>query len=202
MSDLISVPAIIDLHRDSIVLWKAGGVNLSARDFLRGVEENHAFNFKLWLEEDEARRDDLGAEFVRSAKRKIDSFNQQRNDRMEWMDTAIWDALHPAATTDCPVHSETPGMMIDRLSILALKFYHMGLQVKRIDVSAAQRESSRIKLGLIDAQLKQLADCLRRLLQEIVNKTRTFNLYRQFKMYNDPDMNVNLRRTIQTCASD
>ena len=192
MSELISVPAIVDLHRKSIELWKVHGVEYRAIDFLRGVEENHAFNFQLWAVEDEARRDDLGAEFVRAAKRKIDKYNQQRNDRMEWMDAAMHVLLKPAAPSDSPVHSETPGMMIDRLSILALKSYHMGLQVKRVDVDATHRKTCLAKCAVIDAQLRQLANCLTQLLHEVEQKTRTFCIYRQFKMYNDPGMQVNL----------
>ncbi len=194
MRNKIDVAAIVNLQREAIVLWKIKGMQLHATGFLRGVEENHAFNFNLWAVEDEARRDDLGAEFVRAAKRKIDSFNQQRNDRMEMIDAMLWELLQPASVTDCPVHSETPGMMIDRLSILALKSYHMGLQLARADASMAHRESCRAKLVIIDAQHQQLAACLTQLLNEVAHKTRTFFIYRQFKMYNDPDMNLNLRQ--------
>jgi hypothetical protein len=193
MNHLINVSAIVNLHRESIVRWKADGVNLTMHDFLRAVEENHAFNFQLWAVEDEARRDDLGPEFVRTAKRQIDHYNQQRNNRMEWIDSIIWDTLQPASASDCAVHSETPGMMIDRLSILALKSYHMGLQAKRTDVDTTHIETSRAKTMMIDAQLKQLTGCLTALLNEVVDKTRTFCLYRQFKMYNDPSMNLNMR---------
>src|SRR5690606_8526803 len=88
--------------------------------FFRLVEENHLRNFSLWHEEDIARRDDIGFEAVSRAKRNIDRFNQERNNFAEEMDKAIVNALAPAET-GCPRNSETPGMIIDRLSILALK---------------------------------------------------------------------------------
>src|SRR3990167_151344 len=172
MSTLIHVPAIVALHHDAIVLWKASGVCLRERNFLRIVEENHAFNYQLWHAEDRARRDDLGPEFVYLAKREIDSCNQQRNDCMEAMDVFMMKLLQPQP--DCPVHSETPGMMIDRLSILALKAYHMGVQVERQDVVEAHRERCREKLQIILMQKKQLAVCLDELLDALLKQTRTF----------------------------
>ena len=192
MNAQINVEAVETLHRETIVLWKALGVTLCARDFLRLVEENHAFNYQLWHAEDRARREDLGHEFVYLAKREIDACNQQRNDRMEAMDAFIMDAFHPELSANCPVHSETPGMMIDRLSILALKAYHMTLQVGRQEVDKAHRDACSSKLQVILAQKKQLAVCLKELLAELTNKTRTFCVYHQFKMYNSNTLNPEL----------
>ena len=122
---------IASLQRECIINWKKTDVKLQQNDFLKIVEENHAFNYQLWHAEDRARRDDLGFEFVYHAKREIDHCNQQRNNRMEAMDEWLFHQLQPASHIECPVHSETPGMMIDRLSIMALKAYHMALQIER-----------------------------------------------------------------------
>jgi len=100
--------------------------------FFRLLEENHLRNFSLWHEEDVARRDDLGFEAVYRAKRNIDRFNQERNNFAEEMDQAVVAALTPAES-GCPRNSETPGMMIDRLSILALKEFHMREETLRTD---------------------------------------------------------------------
>jgi hypothetical protein len=192
MTTSINVAHIVMLHRDAIITWKASGVHASKQDFLRLVEENHAFNYQLWHAEDRARRDDLGHEFVYLAKREIDACNQQRNDRMEAMDVFIMDALKPLPATQCPVHSETPGMMIDRLSILALKAYHMGAQLERKSVDESHREACRQKLALIMAQKEQLTHCLEELLHDLCCGKRTFCMYYQFKMYNNKNLNPHL----------
>lgn len=192
MDKIIDVPAILALQKNAIVNWKTAGVVLTASDFLLLVEQNHAFNYQLWHAEDKARREDKGYEFVYHAKRAIDGFNQQRNDCMEAMDDWLMQALAPASPEDCQVHSETPGMMIDRLSILALKHYHMAEQAQREDVDAAHRDTCAGKLKIIEAQKHQLSLCLTVLLQETKQGVRTFRTYRQCKMYNDAALNPEL----------
>lgn len=192
MASLVQVKQIANLQREAIVRWKTNGLQLNQEGFLALVEENHAFNFQLWQAEDRARRDDKGYEFVYQAKREIDHCNQQRNNRMEAIDGWLFEALEPASPQTCPVHSETPGMMIDRLSILALKVYHMDLQQKREDVDEDHRQSCERKLQTLLIQRDQLIDCLQQLIDEIKTKTRTFRVYHQFKMYNDPKLNPEL----------
>ena len=172
--------------------WKSTGIEYQHKQFLRLVEENHAFNFQLWHAEDKARRDDMGFEYVYKAKREIDHFNQQRNNRMEAIDEWLFTLLQPAMPTQCPVNSESPGMIIDRLSILSLKSYHMALQTDRQNASEEHRHSCSLKLATIHQQLDQLTVCLRQLLDEVQQKTRTFRVYHQFKMYNDPTLNPEL----------
>lgn len=186
------VTEIVTLHKDAIIRWKQAGVELTHDHFLSLVEENHAFNYQLWHAEDRARREDKGAAFVYNAKREIDNHNQQRNNRMEMMDEWLFKTLQPAPHTEATVHSETPGMMIDRLSILALKAYHMALQITRNDVDEAHQKACQIKLHAIEQQQQQLQQCLQQLLEEVSNKTRTFRVYHQFKMYNDPTLNPEL----------
>ena len=192
MKNLIQATEIANLHRESIIRWKASGLALNQSDFLALIEENHAFNYQLWHAEDRARRDDMGPEFVYQAKREIDHCNQQRNNRMEAMDEWLFKSLRPALPSECPVHSETPGMIIDRLSILALKAYHMDLQTTRKEVDENHRKNCKAKLEIIVAQQKQLTECLQLLLNDINAKTRTFRIYHQFKMYNDPTLNPQL----------
>ena len=185
--------AVAALHRECITQWKkAAKMPTHQQHFLTLIEENHAFNYQLWHAEDRARRDDLGFEFVYQAKREIDHCNQQRNNRMEAIDEWLFKQLQPPTPAICPVHSETPGMMIDRMSILALKSYHMSLQVARADVDKNHHETCLNKLHTIQEQQKQLQDCLDQLLQAVNDKTRTFRVYHQFKMYNDPALNPEL----------
>lgn len=192
MKSIIEIQAIADLHRDCIIRWKEQEIIFCHKDFFALVEENHAFNYQLWHAEDRARRQDMGYEFVYHAKREIDSHNQQRNNRMEAMDEWLFTKMRPAEAGVCPVHSETPGMMIDRLSILALKAYHMNLQVLRTETTEEHRVQCERKLGVIMMQQRQLQACLTLLIDEVTNKKRTFRVYHQFKMYNDPALNPEL----------
>ncbi len=191
-------------HPEAIAQWKTHPITFEQIGFLKLVEHNHAFNYQLWHEEDKARRDDMGFEFVYLAKRKIDHFNQQRNNYMEQMDQWLLEQLNPAepALNQCPIHSETPGMMIDRLSILSLKQYHMALQTIRTDVDANHLNTCQQKLGLIEKQRSQLSACLQQFLDEITTQKRTFILYHQLKMYNDKTLNPELYQSASTTDSE
>lgn len=159
--------------------------------FLRLVQENHLRNFALWHEEDVARRDDLGSERVHKAKRAIDRFNQERNNFIEEMDKDLMAALEPAES-GVPRNSETPGMMIDRLSILALKEYHMREESLRAEAAVEHRAKCADKLVRIVQQRADLTECLAELLADVASRRRTFAVYYQFKMYNDPSLNPQL----------
>jgi hypothetical protein len=166
----------------------------SGDGFLRLVQENHLRNFQLWHEEDIARRDDLGSERVHQAKRAIDRFNQERNNYIEEMDKALVNALRPAES-GLPQNSETPGMIIDRLSILALKEFHMHEETVRSDATDAHRAACSEKLARIIRQRTDLTRSLDELLADVVAGRRTFAVYYQFKMYNDPALNPQLYAT-------
>lgn len=192
MQHIVDPSTIATLHKQCIIRWKGAEVDYLHQDFYQLVEENHAFNYQLWHAEDRARRDDMGHEFVYQAKREIDHYNQQRNNRMEAMDAWLFRMLTPASPEQCPVNSESPGMIIDRLSILSLKSYHMALQTRRLDATEEHRAHCSIKLETIHQQLGQLTLCLEQLLHDIEHKQRTFRIYHQFKMYNDPNLNPEL----------
>ena len=164
------------------------------------VAQNHLRNFQLWHEEDIARRDDLGAERIVQAKRAIDKFNQERNNFIEEMDKVLVAALQPA-DSGLPRNSETPGMIIDRLSILALKEFHMREETERADASPAHRETCNEKLARIVRQRADLTGCLATLLDDVAAGRRTFSVYYQFKMYNDPALNPQLRDARVNSAS-
>jgi hypothetical protein len=155
------------------------------------IEGNHRMNFELWHAEDAARRDDLGAEHVRSAKRLIDRCNQARNDAVEAFDAWLLAQL-PAAPPAAPLHSETPGMIIDRLSILALKVYHMRIEAVRVEAGAEQRRACEARCSVLTEQQRDLEECLDRLFTALARGQARFKLYRQFKMYNDPGLNPEL----------
>jgi len=153
---------------------------------------NHRFNGSLWNEEDLARRTQAADAEIALNKRHIDRFNQQRNDAMERIDDALLKAAEAAGVGRdgaARLSSETAGAMIDRMSILSLKIHHMGLQTRRTDVDERHREACRAKRTQLSIQRADLAVCYDRLLDEVATGQGYFKIYRQFKMYNDPDLN-------------
>jgi hypothetical protein len=147
----------------------------------------HRANFELWHEEDKVRVPDVAdAEIVR-VKHAIDKLNQMRNDLVEKMDVWLMERLEQNASA--PLHSETPGLMIDRLSILALKIYHTQEEARRMDATESHRLRNIDRLARLEEQRNDLAECLDDLWTEVLGGTRRFKLYRQMKMYNDPELN-------------
>ncbi len=147
----------------------------------------HEANFELWHEEDKARVPGVADAEVARIKHAIDRLNQRRNDLVEKMDMWLLERLDQDA--GAPLHSETPGLMIDRLSILALKIYHTTEEAHRTTATEAHRLRNAERLSLLEEQRDDLAGCLDALWAEVLKGTRRFKLYRQLKMYNDPELN-------------
>ena len=151
------------------------------------VLEQHRANFDLWHCEDQARDPLLDDRTVAVVKRSIDRLNQRRNDLVEQMDTQL---LHATKQNEAAsLHSETPGLIIDRLSILALKLYHTQEEITRPDVPEAHRLRNQQRFATLREQRADLAICLATLWAEILAGQRRFKLYQQLKMYNDPTLN-------------
>jgi hypothetical protein len=162
-------------------------VETSADGLMALAMAQHRANFELWYEEDKARIPEvLDAEIAR-VKRAIDVLNQRRNDLVEKMDVWLIERLEQEATA--PLHSETPGLMVDRLSILALKIYHTREEAHRTSATDGHRLRNVERLALLEEQRDDLAGCLDALWAEVLQGTRRFKLYRQMKMYNDPELN-------------
>jgi hypothetical protein len=159
-----------------------------ASDLWRAIEDNHRNNRLLWDQEDLARRKSVPDSEIANNKRAIDRYNQKRNDAMERIDESLWNSF-PDRNENARLSSETPGAMIDRLSILSLKIHHMRLQTLRADVDRAHIEACKGKLERLKEQRTDLAACLDRLLAECARGESVFKIYRQFKMYNDPTLN-------------
>jgi hypothetical protein len=149
------------------------------------VLHQHQANFDLWHKEDEARDPHATDATIARVKHAIDALNQRRNDLAEQIDIFLLDAAHPNPAA--PLHSESPGLIIDRLSILALKIFHTGEQLHRSTPDHRQR--NRLRLSVLNEQREDLAGCLDQLWAEVLRGSRRFKLYRQLKMYNDPTLN-------------
>jgi hypothetical protein len=161
------------------------------------VIEQHRQNFALWHEEDKARAPMASAEAIAETKRTIDALNQVRNDLVESIDRELLQQLEAAGVEPRgEQHSETPGMIIDRLSILSLKIFHTREEVERDDASPEHRSRNRARFQVLLQQRQDLAECLAVLWRDIENGRRYFKLYRQLKMYNDPELNPEIYRAI------
>ena len=160
-------------------------------DWLARVLRQHRANFDLWHIEDEARTPGATDAGLADVKRRIDRTNQRRNDLAEELDRVLLDHLAAEGLPDrnAPLHSESPGLMIDRLSILALKIYHTREEAERADAPDGHAERNRSRLVILEEQRKDLAGCLDALWREALAGTRRFKIYRQLKMYNDPALN-------------
>lgn len=146
----------------------------------------------LWHEEDIARSPSATDSQIAAVKRSIDKLNQSRNDTTEKIDGAIAEYLAACGVRvaeSAPLNSETPGSIIDRLSILALRQYHLREQLERKHLADAIKESVTEKIEIAIAQQRDLTTCLAELWNDLCEGRKRHKIYRQLKMYNDPNLN-------------
>jgi len=197
-----SARAIAAFHDRSTAQWHQSPEQAESRDtgsaelpFLNSVLAQHRANFDLWHTEDRARAPRATPEEIVEVKRAIDFYNQRRNDLAEQCDVLLLEQVTEALrlkggpSPSAQLHSESPGLMIDRLSILALKIYHTQEEIDRPAAPTGHRERNRERLALLTEQREDLVQCLDHLWQEILAGRRRFKIYRQLKMYNDPTLN-------------
>jgi len=178
------------LESSRITAFHDGQAAAAPSEVWRAIQENHRLNDLLWKEEDLARRRHVPDSEIAGNKRAIDRYNQQRNDSIEQIDETLLKSL--SIKENSRLSSETPGAIVDRLSILSLKIHHMRLQTRRKDVDRAHIEGCAAKLDRLTEQRTDLAFCFDRLLAECARGEARFKIYRQFKMYNDPALNPSI----------
>ncbi len=191
---MLSAEQITQLHEELVSAWHHdSGFDAFSQDdpILALVARQHRANFELWHIEDEARRPEATDAELAEVKRRIDRTNQRRNDAVEELDQALLHVLEPRGLPNpqAELHSETPGLMIDRLSILALKIYHTREETCRENAPQGHVERCTERLATLEQQRADLAGCLGALWKGILAGKRRFKLYRQLKMYNDPSLN-------------
>jgi hypothetical protein len=183
-------------NADAVPQANSGAQPQAVQDWLSLVARQHRANFELWHIEDQARAPGVSDAELAEVKRRVDRTNQQRNDLAEDLDRVllVWLQAQGLPNPEAELHSETPGLVIDRLSILALKIHHTREEAGRADAPAGHAERNRERLAILEQQRADLAGCLDRLWRETLKGTRRFKLYRQLKMYNDPSLNPAIYR--------
>ncbi|MBD5244444.1 MAG: DUF4254 domain-containing protein [Barnesiella sp.] len=143
-----------------------------------------------WHLEDIIRNPDIDPVEALALKRRIDRSNQERTDMVEELDSHFLDKYSSVTPLlDATINTESPAWAIDRLSILALKIYHMDAEVRRTDASPAHVEKCREKLRVLLMQREDLTSAIDTLLADIEAGRKYMKVYRQMKMYNDPSTN-------------
>lgn len=128
-------------------------------------------------------------------KRKIDASNQDRTDTVEYIDSYFLNLYRNVkALPEATINTESPAWAVDRLSILALKIFHMQEEVNRLDATAEHKAKCQEKLNVLLEQKKDLSQALDQLLADIESGKKYMKVYKQMKMYNDEELNPILRK--------
>ena len=147
-----------------------------------------------WHYEDIIRDPQIDPVAALTLKRKIDASNQDRTDMVEYIDSYFLDKYNSVSPkSDATINTESPAWGVDRLSILALKVYHMNEEATRLDASPLHRDTCQKKLDILLEQRVDLSTAIQQLLDDIMHGRKYMKVYKQMKMYNDDELNPVLR---------
>jgi hypothetical protein len=156
----------------------------------------HLLYLKNWIDtvqwhfEDIIRDPNIDPVAALTLKRRIDASNQERTDMVEYIDGYFLQKYaHVAVKNDAKINSESPAWAFDRLSILALKIYHMQEEATREEASQDHRDKCQAKLNILLEQRTDLSTAIEDLLTDIEKGDKFMKVYKQMKMYNDDDLN-------------
>lgn len=148
-----------------------------------------------WHYEDIIRDPNIEPVAALKLKRQIDASNQDRTDLVEFIDSYFLNKYQLVEKrTDATINTESPAWAVDRLSILALKIYHMQEEVNRTDASQEHIQKCQNKLNILLEQKKDLCSAIDQLLKDIESGKKYMKVYKQMKMYNDNELNPVLRK--------
>ena len=147
-----------------------------------------------WHYEDIIRDPNIDPVAALTLKRQIDASNQDRTDMVEYIDGYFLNKYKDVTPkANATINTESPAWGIDRLSILALKIYHMNEEATRVDASQEHRDACQKKLDVLLEQRVDLSTAIDTLLNDIENGDKYMKVYKQMKMYNDDELNPVLR---------
>lgn len=156
----------------------------------------HLLYLKNWIDtvqwhlEDIIRNPEIEPVEALAIKRRIDKSNQDRTDLVELIDSYFLDRYkNIKVQPDAEINTESPAWAMDRLSILALKIYHMQQEVSRKDASQEHHMQCEAKLAILLEQRLDLSTAIEELLKDIEVGNKYMKVYKQMKMYNDPELN-------------
>ena len=156
----------------------------------------HLLYLKNWIDtvqwhlEDIIRNPSINPADALAIKRRIDSSNQERTDVVEYIDSYFFQQYANVKTAqNASINTESPAWAIDRLSILALKIYHMRIEAERTDASTDHIAACQQKLSILLEQRTDLSSAIDELLSDIEQGKKYMKVYKQMKMYNDPSLN-------------
>ena len=151
-----------------------------------------------WHLEDIIRDTNIEPNEALKIKRRIDASNQERTDMVEYIDSWFLEKYKNITPNDnARLNSETPAWAFDRLSILALKIYHMSLEAHRDSASDEHRNNCSQKLNVLLEQKKDLSEAITQLLDDIEIGNIKMKSYKQMKMYNDESLNPILYQNLK-----
>ena len=195
---------IKDFSRQAIAIFEKAIEDYHVRDNV-DAEINNPYTFKSlqyylylkcwidtvqWHMEDMMRDPDIDPVIALTVKRKIDRNNQDRTDLVELIDSYLLDRFYNVKVLpDSTMNTESPAWAIDRLSILQLKIYHMREETERPGIDDHQRMSTNAKLSVLMQQNNDLIAAIDTLLEDIEAGRKYMKVYKQMKMYNDPNLN-------------
>lgn len=149
-----------------------------------------------WHLEDIIRNPQINPQEALKIKRRIDKSNQDRTDLVEYIDGYFMNEFKDIKTLpNAGLNTETPAWGVDRLSILALKIFHMQEETNRVDASNEHKTNCQAKLDVLLTQREDLSNAIDELLNDIKTGRKKMKLYKQMKMYNDPSLNPILYKT-------
>ena len=147
-----------------------------------------------WHYEDLIRDPEIDPTAALALKRKIDASNQERTDLVEYIDAYFLDQFAEVSVRpEAVINTESPAWAVDRLSILALKIYHMQQEVERTDATQEHLAQCQTKLNVLLTQKQDLTTAIDQLLTDIAQGRKYMKVYKQMKMYNDDELNPVLR---------